>query len=212
MSPQDHIIAFVSAYPIHAALVAVLTIFLVGVASEIMSPSKQWDIKGLVLASSDSKTTPKFLSKKVLCIKDALFIAFLNEELDAGKQPCYVITDPEMEDNPIIYASSGFCNFTGYTKIEVENRNCRFLQGADTKPEDKAAIREAIEGQREVSVQLKNYKRDGTSFLNQFFLMPLRDHNKKVIYYIGVQQEILPSTDKKQEGENSGWRVFHWIG
>jgi PAS domain S-box-containing protein len=70
-------------------------------------------------------------------------------------------------DNPIIYASEGFSKFTGYSKEEIEGRNCRFLQGKDSNPEDVSRIREAIEKKEEVSVCLLNYRKDGSTFHNQ---------------------------------------------
>ena len=95
----------------------------------------------------------------------------------------FVITDPDFIDNPIIYASDGFCTFTGYDKKEVEQRNCRFLQGPDTEQEDIARIREAINEERDVTVELLNYKKDGTPFRNRFFLCPLYTPYKKVFYF-----------------------------
>lgn len=36
-----------------------------------------------------------------------------------------------------------------------------------------------------VSVKLINYKKDGTKFLNQFFLCPLHDEKENVVYFLG---------------------------
>ena len=193
-------------FPFHAAFIAVTAIFIIGVGAEVVRPSTVYSFKGLGHVGGGSK----FVAKKVLCIKDALLISFLAEELDQGKKPCYVITDPSLPDNPIIYASEGFCKFTQYTKEEVENRNCRFLQGQATKPEDRTKIREAIQAEKEVSVQLLNYKKDGTQFVNQFFLCPLRDHAQKLAYYVGVQKEVAAQGDK-QDGANAGWRLFMFL-
>ena len=44
-------------------------------------------------------------------------------------QRSYVITDPALPDNPIIFASKGFCELTGYSLENILGRNCRFLQG-----------------------------------------------------------------------------------
>ncbi len=38
------------------------------------------------------------------------------------------ITNPNLPDNPIIYASTGFYEMCGYSRAEVLGRNCRFLQ------------------------------------------------------------------------------------
>ena len=70
-------------------------------------------------------------------------------------------------DNPIIYASEGFTRYTGYSKEEIEGRNCRFLQGKDSNPADVAKIREAIIKMEPVSLCLLNYRKDGSTFLNQ---------------------------------------------
>jgi len=50
-------------------------------------------------------------------------------------------------------------NLTGYSKKEIEGRNCRFLQGKDTKKSDVDIIRTAIKGKKQESVQLMNYKK-----------------------------------------------------
>lgn len=160
------------------------------------------------------KAVPKgtsFVSKKSLGVKDELLLQMLYDEgIPGGPSPCYVITDPEVQDNPIIFASDGFCSFTGYEKKEVEGRNCRFLQGPKTAPKDVAAIRGAINEKREKSVQLINYRKDGSTFVNQFFLCPLYTDKGTIAYFLGVQTEI-PEIVARQEGENPGWRIFMWL-
>ena len=46
-----------------------------------------------------------------------------------AQQKNFIITDPSIPDNPIIFASQGFLDLTGYPMNEVLGRNCRFLQG-----------------------------------------------------------------------------------
>ena len=61
----------------------------------------------------------------------------LIESLAAGRQS-FVLTDPRMADNPIVYCSDSFCETTGYKREQVIGRNCRFLQSPETdqKAED----------------------------------------------------------------------------
>ena len=40
----------------------------------------------------------------------------------------FVLSDPSLPDNPIVYCSEGFCKLTGYKRQFVLGRNCRFLQ------------------------------------------------------------------------------------
>ena len=43
-------------------------------------------------------------------------------------QDCFVLSDPNLPDCPIVYASPTFLRMTGYPCAEVLGRNCRFLQ------------------------------------------------------------------------------------
>nr|AML79401.1 putative LOV domain-containing protein [Drakaea elastica] len=99
----------------------------------------------------------------------------------------FVITDPRLPDNPIIFASDSFLELTEYSREEILGRNCRFLQGPETDPATVKKIREAIDNQRDVTVQLINYKKSGKKFWNLFHLQPMRDQKGEVQYFIGVQ-------------------------
>ena len=61
-----------------------------------------------------------FKPSKKLAVKDELVLGMLDEVVEGGMRPCYVITDPALPDNPIVYSSEAFCSFTQYLKTEVE--------------------------------------------------------------------------------------------
>lgn len=105
-------------------------------------------------------------------------------------QQNFVITDPSLPDNPIVFASQGFLTLTGYTLDQVLGRNCRFLQGPETDPRAVQKIRKAIAEGYDTSVCLLNYRIDGTTFWNQFFVAPLRDSEGNVVNYVGVQCKV----------------------
>ncbi|GLU02441.1 hypothetical protein SLE2022_196910 [Rubroshorea leprosula] len=122
----------------------------------------------------------------------------------------FVITDPRLPDNPIIFASDSFLELTEYSREEILGRNCRFLQGPETDRATVRKIREAIDNQTEVTVQLINYTKNGKKFWNLFHLQPMRDQKGEVQYFIGVQldgsEHIEPlhnsiSEAKAKEGE-----------
>ncbi|TKW03591.1 hypothetical protein SEVIR_7G051600v4 [Setaria viridis] len=99
----------------------------------------------------------------------------------------FVITDPRLPDNPIIFASDSFLELTEYTREEILGRNCRFLQGPETDMSTVDKIREAIREQKEITVQLINYTKSGKKFWNLFHLQPMRDQKGELQYFIGVQ-------------------------
>ncbi|CAM9279412.1 unnamed protein product [Pylaiella littoralis] len=102
-------------------------------------------------------------------------------------QQNFVVTEPSLPDNPIVFASNGFLKLTGYTSKQVVGRNCRFLQGPDTDKRTVATIRRAIERGEDASVRLLNYRADGTPFWNQFFIAALRNDESVVVNYVGAQ-------------------------
>jgi PAS domain S-box-containing protein len=114
-------------------------------------------------------------------------------------QQNFVLSDPSLPDNPIVYCSEGFCKLTGYKRNDVLGRNCRFLQGPGTDQGAVDIIRKGVLEGRDISVCLLNYKADGAPFWNQFFVGALRDMNGNVVNFVGIQCEVntLPIEDIK---------------
>lgn len=112
-------------------------------------------------------------------------------------QRSFCITDPSLPDNPIVFASKGFLDLTGYQLNEVIGRNCRFLQGPETDQAEVMRMRESILRGDDTSVSLTNYRADGTPFVNQIFTAALRDFNNRIVNYVGVQVEVKPQNENK---------------
>jgi phosphoserine phosphatase RsbU/P len=100
------------------------------------------------------------------------------------------IADARLPDNPLIYANAGFERLTGYSADEVMGRNCRFLQGAETDAATLGNLRAALREQREITVQLLNYRKDGTTFWNRLSITPVRDLSGAVTHFIAVQSDV----------------------
>lgn len=103
-----------------------------------------------------------------------------------NSQQCFIITDPSLHDNPIVYASDDFFELTGYSQEEVLGRNCRFLQGTKTSPEKVATIRKAVSVGEDCNVTLINYTSKGEPFWNSLFIAALRDAENNIVNFIGV--------------------------
>jgi PAS domain S-box-containing protein len=107
----------------------------------------------------------------------------LMESLTSGQQN-FVLSDPRLPDNPIVFATPGFYKLTGYTQDQVLGRNCRFLQGPGTDPKAVDIIRKAITTGADCTTCILNYKADGTPFWNQFFVAALRDSDNCIVNYV----------------------------
>lgn len=101
-----------------------------------------------------------------------------------------IVTNPNLEDNPIVYVNRAFERLTGYSMVASIGRNCRFLQGEGTDRETVDAMRDAIEARREVEVDIVNYRADGVEFLNKLLITPIYNEDKDLAYFLGIQRQI----------------------
>ncbi len=100
------------------------------------------------------------------------------------------ISDPDRPDNPLVYINDAYEELTGYSFDEVVGRNCRLLQGEESDPDAIAEMRAAIEGDYPVTVELKNYRKDGSEFWNEVTLAPVRNDAGEVVNYVGFQNDV----------------------
>ncbi len=62
-------------------------------------------------------------------------------------------------------------------------------------------IRAALARQEACVVTLRNYRRDGSMFLNRLSIRPLLDREGRVIYYLGVQYDLSAGMPAGGSGE-----------
>jgi PAS domain S-box-containing protein len=101
-----------------------------------------------------------------------------------------LITDPRRPDDPIVYCTQSFLTLTGYTEAEVLGHNCRFLQGPDTDRNTVAAIRDALHALTPITVDILNYRKDGTPFWNRLRLRPSFGAEGQLENFVGLQNAI----------------------
>ncbi|MFC4541008.1 PAS domain-containing protein [Halosolutus amylolyticus] len=111
-----------------------------------------------------------------------------------------VITDPALSDNPIVYANDGFTRLTGYPKTEILSRNCRFLQGEGTESAPVDRMRAAVDAGESVTVELRNYRKNGQPFLNRVTIAPLYDGDE-IANFVGIQQDVSDHEQRERELE-----------
>lgn len=101
-----------------------------------------------------------------------------------------LVTDPSQKDNPIVYANDGFYQMTGYSEPEVMGTNCRFLQGEGTDPESVNLLRTAIKNEQSCSLEILNYKKNGSPFWNELNIECVYLENYSSKYFIGIQKDV----------------------
>ncbi len=130
-------------------------------------------------------------------------IATISNAIEETLRTGLIITDPNVEDNPIIYCNRGFEKITGYSKSEIIGRNCRFLQGSSTDQTTVKEIRNALDNEHECLVTLKNYRKDGSEFWNEFSLSPIRSADGKLTHYLGITTDITQRRNAEESVKES---------
>ena len=103
------------------------------------------------------------------------------------------ISDARLPDNPLVYINAGFERLTGYSSRSMLGKNCRFLQGSETDPVARNDIRRALKERKECTVEILNFRKDGTPFWNRLSITPVRDASGQVTHFIGIQSDITVS-------------------
>ncbi|AGB45823.1 PAS domain S-box [Mesorhizobium australicum WSM2073] len=101
-----------------------------------------------------------------------------------------IITDPRRQDNPIVFANDAFLRLTGYERDEVLGRNCRFLQGPESDKEAIAQIRAAIADETDISVDILNYRKDGSTFWNALYISPVSNDKGEMQFFFASQLDV----------------------
>jgi PAS domain S-box-containing protein len=109
------------------------------------------------------------------------------------------LSDPDLEDSPLVYSNKAFEDMTGYAHDEVVGRNCRFLQGADRNQPELDKLRAAIKNKEPIEVTLRNYRKNGELFYNRLVVKPLFDNKGDVLYFLGVQYDVTQQVKAQEE-------------
>ncbi|MFB6256909.1 MAG: PAS domain-containing protein [Haloplanus sp.] len=100
------------------------------------------------------------------------------------------LTGAAYHDNPTLYANRATRRLTGYSLTALYGENLRRLQGPDTDPAAVASLRDALRGWTGVTVELRNYRADGTPFTNRVSLVPVPDATGTVEHWFGLQAAV----------------------
>ncbi len=101
-----------------------------------------------------------------------------------------VFSDPSLPDNPMIYVSEEFETQTGYAPEEALGRNCRFLQGPDTNRHAIEAIRKGLQAETRFTIDILNYRKDGSAFVNWLRIRPIYDGEGRLMFFAGAQNPV----------------------
>ncbi|MEO1622423.1 MAG: PAS domain S-box protein, partial [Cyanobacteria bacterium J06632_3] len=103
-----------------------------------------------------------------------------------------IITEAEPFDEPgprILYENAAFTQITGYKPEEVLGKTPRILQGPKTDRAELDRLRSALSQWQSVTIEVINYRKDGSEFWNEFSLVPVADAEGWYTHWIAVQRD-----------------------
>ena len=122
-----------------------------------------------------------------------------------------LVTEPVIDEpGPrIVYANRAHARLFGYDPDEIVGRTPRMYQGPETDRAVLDRLRRALETGEPVASETVNYRKDGTPFVLQWEIAPVRDEAGRIVNWVGTQRdvteqrrlehEVLVATEREQE-------------
>jgi PAS domain S-box-containing protein len=94
---------------------------------------------------------------------------------------------------PVCYVNPAFSEITGYGPHEIIGKSPTILQGPNTDPEVLARLRRQIESGDVFHGQAINYRKDGTEFMMEWKIVPIRNADQEITHYLAIQRDVTMS-------------------
>ena len=125
--------------------------------------------------------------------KDEKYRYIMNRLLKASIEESYssIMISEAGPGYPIIYVNPAFCELTGYDAQEVVGKSPSLLQGPKT---DKAVIDRLnadISQGRVFPGRAINYRKDGSEFMMQWKIAPIRNEKDEITHYLAIQKIVF---------------------
>ncbi len=112
-------------------------------------------------------------------------------------QDAIVITNADVVGTGprIVYVNPAFTRMSGYTLEEAVGQTPKILQGPKTDKSVLADLRLKLEKGEVFSGCAVNYRKDGSEFINEWHIEPIKDADGKITHFLSIQRDI---TERKK--------------
>lgn len=98
----------------------------------------------------------------------------------------------------IKFVNEAMCRITGYTAEELMDKSLRILQGKETDRATLDYIKTELSAGRMCTAELLNYRKDGTPYYAEVFIMPIFDAHSRRTNFVSIHRDI---SERKQAEE-----------
>lgn len=92
-----------------------------------------------------------------------------------------IVTDATLPGNPITFVNPAFVHLSGYSPEELLGQHPHFMNGPQTDPGAIAEYEAAMKEGRDITLEILQYRKDGSAFQSMLFATPLDDGHGRVI-------------------------------
>ncbi|MEE4244738.1 MAG: ATP-binding protein [Kangiellaceae bacterium] len=125
--------------------------------------------------------------------RSILFTKTFDHNILNSMSDALLITETDALDKPgpkIVYCNKAYIHMSGYSESEIIGKTPRILQGEETLTSAKRAIRQALEKWQPVTQRILNYHKDGSKFLVELNINPVKDETGWYTHWVSVQRNI----------------------
>ena len=125
--------------------------------------------------------------------KDANYRLIMKRLLEASMEESYnsIIISEAGPGYPIIYVNPAFSELTGYQADEVMGKSPSILQGPKTDPSVIERLNTDIAQGKVFRGRAINYRKDGSEFMMQWKIAPIRNEEEEITHYLAIQQLVF---------------------
>jgi PAS domain S-box-containing protein len=91
---------------------------------------------------------------------------------------------------PIIYVNPACCELTGYGPDELIGKSPSILQGTKTDQSVLDRLNAEISEGKLFHGQAINYRKDGSEFMMEWKIIPIRNEKNDVSHYLAIQRDV----------------------
>ncbi len=94
---------------------------------------------------------------------------------------------------PIVYVNPAFCELTGYGPHEIMGQSPSILQGPNTDKDVLERLKKNISEGELFHGQAINYRKDGSEFMMEWKIAPIRNEKDEITHYLAIQRDVSKS-------------------
>lgn len=96
---------------------------------------------------------------------------------------------------PIVYVNPALCDMTGYGPHELVGKSPSMLQGPNTHQWVLDQLKEQLDTGDQFHGRTSNYRKDGSEFVMEWKIVPIRDAVGVASHYLAIQREVIPDLE-----------------